>query len=311
MDDIQCPRCKTTKYRNPSLKLLVNVCGHPLCHTCVEFLFTRGSGPCPECGISLRKQKFRLQTFEDSYIEKEVDIRKRILKDFNKREEDFLTLAEYNDYLEEVENIVFNLTNEVDVEETNRKVEEYRRANQEIITRNRSKLSKDEEFLSRLIEDEKMQKENWNKFIQREEAENEEQKKKRKEALLEELTTSTLSADKIINAHKKEEKEVKRQTEFSTGISVGARLNVKAEVKIEYEQYSYIPIERDMCGPEVGEEEELLDLGYATRESLEMTKPSDKAGGYRPLYHLQRSLEDAFCGLFFHSIQDSAMDTGL
>lgn len=32
-----------------------------------------------------------------------------------------------------------------------------------------------------------MQKENWNKFIQREEAENEEQKKKRKEALLEEL----------------------------------------------------------------------------------------------------------------------------
>lgn len=31
MDDWQtCPRCKTTKYRNPKLKLLVNVCGHKL-----------------------------------------------------------------------------------------------------------------------------------------------------------------------------------------------------------------------------------------------------------------------------------------
>nr|ALQ33650.1 menage a trois-like protein 1 cyclin H assembly factor isoform 2 [Homo sapiens] len=30
MDDQGCPRCKTTKYRNPSLKLMVNVCGHTL-----------------------------------------------------------------------------------------------------------------------------------------------------------------------------------------------------------------------------------------------------------------------------------------
>ncbi|KQK81881.1 hypothetical protein AAES_76945 [Amazona aestiva] len=30
MDDLGCPRCKTTKYRNPSLKLMVNVCGHTL-----------------------------------------------------------------------------------------------------------------------------------------------------------------------------------------------------------------------------------------------------------------------------------------
>lgn len=37
-----CPRCKTTKYRNPSLKLLVNVCGHSLCSSCVELLFVKG-----------------------------------------------------------------------------------------------------------------------------------------------------------------------------------------------------------------------------------------------------------------------------
>lgn len=42
MDDQACPRCKTTKYRNPSLKLMVNVCGHALCENCVELLFLKG-----------------------------------------------------------------------------------------------------------------------------------------------------------------------------------------------------------------------------------------------------------------------------
>lgn len=41
----------------------------------------RAAGPCPECGVSLRKNLFRLQQFEDSYVEKEVDIRKKVLKE--------------------------------------------------------------------------------------------------------------------------------------------------------------------------------------------------------------------------------------
>ena len=44
MDDDQvCPRCKTSKYRNPSMKLMVNVCGHPLCENCVNLLFAKGT----------------------------------------------------------------------------------------------------------------------------------------------------------------------------------------------------------------------------------------------------------------------------
>ena len=30
IEDVVCPRCKTTRYRNPSLKLMVNTCGHSL-----------------------------------------------------------------------------------------------------------------------------------------------------------------------------------------------------------------------------------------------------------------------------------------
>ena len=40
MDQV-CPRCKTTKYRNPNMKLMVNVCGHNICETCVELLFVK------------------------------------------------------------------------------------------------------------------------------------------------------------------------------------------------------------------------------------------------------------------------------
>lgn len=42
MEEDGCPRCKTTKYRNPSLKLMVNICGHTLCENCVELLFVKG-----------------------------------------------------------------------------------------------------------------------------------------------------------------------------------------------------------------------------------------------------------------------------
>lgn len=60
-------------------------------------------------------------------MEKELDIRKKILKDMNAREEDFPTLSEYNDYLEMVENIIFKLTHNIDIEATRKHVEQYKK----------------------------------------------------------------------------------------------------------------------------------------------------------------------------------------
>lgn len=75
-------------------------------------------------------------------VEKEIDIRKRVLKDYNKKEEDFATLREYNDYLEEIETIIFNLTNNIDIVNTNKKIEQYKKDNKELITKNKAKAGK-------------------------------------------------------------------------------------------------------------------------------------------------------------------------
>jgi len=45
------------------------------------------------------------QTFEDLVVEKEVSIRRKLAKEFNKRREDFPDLRSYDDYLQEVEDI--------------------------------------------------------------------------------------------------------------------------------------------------------------------------------------------------------------
>jgi len=63
------------------MKFLVNPeCYHKMCESCVDRIFSHGPAPCPIAGCkrTLRKAKFRTQTFEDLKVEREVDIRRRV-----------------------------------------------------------------------------------------------------------------------------------------------------------------------------------------------------------------------------------------
>jgi CDK-activating kinase assembly factor MAT1 len=76
-----CPVCKSSRYLNPNMKFLVNPeCYHKMCESCVDRIFSHGPAPCPIAGCkrTLRKAKFRTQTFEDLKVEREVDIRRRV-----------------------------------------------------------------------------------------------------------------------------------------------------------------------------------------------------------------------------------------
>lgn len=43
-------------------------------------LFVRGAGNCVQCNTPLRKNNFRVQLFEDPTVDKEVEIRKKVMK---------------------------------------------------------------------------------------------------------------------------------------------------------------------------------------------------------------------------------------
>ncbi|XP_065542908.1 CDK-activating kinase assembly factor MAT1 isoform X2 [Lathamus discolor] len=317
MDDLGCPRCKTTKYRNPSLKLMVNVCGHTLCESCVELLFVRGAGNCHECDTLLRKSNFRVQLFEDPAIDKEVEIRKKVLKIYNKREDDFPSLSEYNDFLEEIEEIVqgpctqvtnqrchkslelprqaegqswrfmgfrplpsayaifqhgqiYNLTNNVDLENTKRKMELYQKDNKEVIQKNKIKLMREQEELEEALEAERQESEQRRLLIQKEEQIQQILKRKNKQALLDDLEKSSLPASLLLAQHKDRSTQLEMQVEkpsqvrpvtFSTGIKMGQTISLAPIPKLEEALYTYQPLQVETYGPEVPELEMLGRLG--------------------------------------------------
>lgn len=109
-----CPVCKTSRYLNRDLEFLINPdCYHPMCTNCVNRIFREGPNQCPYAGCykTLRKRGFRTPWFNDLSVERECDIRKRVVAVFNKVEDDFETLEDYNNYLERVEDLTDALVN--------------------------------------------------------------------------------------------------------------------------------------------------------------------------------------------------------
>jgi len=76
--------------------------------------------------------------------DREVSIRRRISNIYNKRERDFECLLDYNNYLEEVEDIILSIVEGKDVVEMERKIKQYQRANEDSIAANLAKKAEDE-----------------------------------------------------------------------------------------------------------------------------------------------------------------------
>ncbi|KAH9854081.1 CDK-activating kinase assembly factor [Lenzites betulinus] len=197
MDD-QCPVCKSDRYLNPKLRLLVSACYHKMCESCIDRLFTLGPAPCPICAKILRKLAFTPQTFEDLGVEKEVAVRRRIAKEFNKRREDFVDLRTYNDYLEMVEDITFNLINEIDVPETEARITQYRKDNAALIELNAKREEEYARYLQEQEEMERQERELRAQEIRRIEEEEREEKEKGKQAIIDKLETSDKDAVRLV-----------------------------------------------------------------------------------------------------------------
>ncbi|ODM98996.1 CDK-activating kinase assembly factor MAT1 [Orchesella cincta] len=325
-DNLACPRCKTTKYRNPSLKLLVNTCGHALCDNC--YLFWRVSGlwdPTP----SLRLPS---PTLEDPAVEKEVDIRRRVLRDYSKQEADFPSLREYNDYLEQVETIIFNLANNIDIIETNKLIEQYKKENKEQITKSRTRKPTQILLLEAIIEEENRRSELRHMESLHSAKEEKIRKQKNHEALIDDLMFLESDAKAIVESHKAtqahqqvEASEIKplpsqlgisslsssapqpayqQATTFTSGIGFGGSA-------------SFLPLPKGLGEvPLFVYKAFLLEIGGPPPPSLEQLKyPSSGKEGH--LQHIRPATEAEIAGGYHHAIacrralQDAFMDIAM
>jgi CDK-activating kinase assembly factor MAT1 len=94
------------------MEFLINPeCYHPMCSNCVDNIFKSGPAQCPyaSCNKTLRYKGFRSAFFGDLAVEREVDIRRRVATAYNNVEDDFETLRDYNNYLQDVEDLTFDL----------------------------------------------------------------------------------------------------------------------------------------------------------------------------------------------------------
>jgi len=283
------------------LKLLVNVCGHKLCETCVETLFTRPSAACPECNTALRRNDFRIQQFEDLIVEKEVDIRKRILKIYNKLEDDFQTASDplraYNDYLEEVESIIWNLANGQDVEETKKQIDKYKKDNESLIRKNNFKLGREEAMItSQIEEDERLAEQRRVEALLLEKQEKND-KKKENEQFLDRLTRGELPLEDIVAEHAS--KLQKKSLLFSGRSTQGSSLQKETVAPLpstEGSKFVYVAPQVENNGPTAPDMEVLASRGYLRH--IRSATRAEKAGGFSSELACGRAIQEAFAGLY-------------
>ncbi|KAJ5173003.1 hypothetical protein N7492_005596 [Penicillium capsulatum] len=138
-DDEVCPVCKSSRYLNPNMRFLINPeCYHKMCESCVDRIFSSGPSSCPVAGCrkTLRKNRFRQQTFEDINVEREVDIRRRVMHILNRREDEFDSKRAFDDFLEQREEMIANLVCRIDVAQTEAQLQKYATENMQSIRTN-------------------------------------------------------------------------------------------------------------------------------------------------------------------------------
>ena len=99
------------------------------------------------------KDKLSEKGLDETEVERDFRIRKKIKSIYNKVESDFENISKYKDYEEEVEDLIYSLVNSIEVDKTNQTIEHYKRANAEKITINQFKKSEEIREESNIIKE--------------------------------------------------------------------------------------------------------------------------------------------------------------
>mmetsp|Transcript_23977 Transcript_23977/g.47721 ORF Transcript_23977/g.47721 Transcript_23977/m.47721 type:complete len:299 (-) Transcript_23977:56-952(-) len=111
-----CGESESSAYNSGTVKFYVNTakdCQHTFCETCCSRNFDRKKVfACPVCSADVKKSSLTDESLDAKYATSDSFWRKRVMAVYNKSEADFPSLREYNDYLEEVEDIIFCIVNQ-------------------------------------------------------------------------------------------------------------------------------------------------------------------------------------------------------
>ncbi|ORZ36248.1 CDK-activating kinase assembly factor MAT1-domain-containing protein [Catenaria anguillulae PL171] len=215
--DVTCHSCHFNRTIAQDRKVLVTLCFHKICQLCLGRILRSGKGVCPKCGREIRQSDVQAQKFEDLFVDREVRVRKRMLRVFNKIAADFPNQRAFDDYLEMVEEVIFNLANDIDVDETNALVEKYRRENQETIERNRARVNPETRVLAEMVKAERERAERRRLEVKGEIQAEQVASEERKAAILNELASSNLNANDILRHHSQVAKEMAMRAQYALG----------------------------------------------------------------------------------------------
>lgn len=121
---------------------LQNSCGHMFCEICAEKKLDEAKTryfTCPICSAEVKRSQLHSQSFEQVTAVRDREVRRKVAHVFNKIEEDFDNINQFNDFLEQAEDIVYKLVHHIDEEATERELEHYRSLHLNDIARNESR----------------------------------------------------------------------------------------------------------------------------------------------------------------------------
>lgn len=109
---------------------------------------------------------------DEVQCEKDADWRRRVLKVFNKTEKDFSSLLEYNNYLEEVEDMIYSIVvEEPTAEEYKAKIKEYEQAHRaEIVIRQSQRADEERGIQDRIAAEQRESERLRREFVEEEQA---------------------------------------------------------------------------------------------------------------------------------------------
>lgn len=306
-----CPLCKSDHYLNPKMRFKVSPCFHKICDGCVDRLFSSGSGPCPICGTSLRKGHWVIPTFEDVLVERECGVRKRLARIFCRTADEFIDLRAYNDYLEEIEDIVFNLVHDQDVQQMEAKLEAYRLANQDQIKKSLQKQTEEEELVKAELSAELARRRRAQEQALQDLQQDAQATKEQQESFLKALETSNESAMEIQGRLAKQGKQLRTVSSAARVVSIedelpslrglkqrkGPNRFTRSENNVHVDPLETVPLlslPEALCAPsELATEQFLL---FDSIDPFSMGSEADRiiAAGYSKAWLLKACWESAF-----------------